>query len=885
VTTVIQTRKQKNHLARASNLSNEIIVNERSVISAGFTRYSVTFYHYNGIKTTQNFPISGRKPQYTRISYPPLFEESPKISICYTSDSGKKHREELIVANWFIHAEAVLGNSLTGWISTRNNFVIRTFLIAVNNNELNYSFRDIGIRTDADKKDKAFKYLGRSIEIRLGENLLSPTADVEIYYEGYSTPAKTQIHRNIVPNKGITGINKPTDSRTEFRVAGEARTELGGKVCILMPVYNGYSETIEALASVVASLKKNKVQARIIVGLDNPTNHTLNNKIREIYENQEPIHIVTNTSNLGFVGNCNNLYRFKKPDEDILLVNSDIIAPNSNWIDRMYDLARSEDTIGTVTPLSNKATIFSFPIPNVEQERLQGLSTTEQDNLFVDALSDEPRHLIEAPTCHGFCALLLTTRIGEAILFDPQYGKGYGEENDLSMRIRQKGFINAACPNVFVYHHESVSFSKEKNALIKKNLETLGETHPDYHQLVHTFIELDPLRQPRNKIMSRYFQERLSPKESAVHISHFRGGGTDKYIRESTNIRVNQSHFALRPYPAKPGMVQLSAIYRDTGKAAFNECILLTEHEFLDASPKLFEDFHVSEVVIHSLIDYLQFGNVGKAWGTLSRYAKLTTVIHDYHWVSQNENLLDRKNAFKKNPPPTSCSDINLICQYTPSEHRSILARSQSEHSLCFAEVLERSASVIAPSDSARLTLLQYARQARSFKIHTAYHDNSGISRDFLNSCNRPPIQRIGGIAHVLVIGAIGPNKGIDLICDVCRHINARALPIKIHIIGHTSSDKILQSLGESVTISGKYNEEELPGLLRARKERCALFLSPWPETYSYTLSLAFEHNIWPIAINLGAPGERITKAGYGSLLEAPTVDAITSKILELHPE
>jgi GT2 family glycosyltransferase len=885
VTTAIQTRKYENQLTRANNLSNEIIVSERSAASAGFERYSVTFCHNNGDKTTRSFAISGRKSKYTTISYPPLLKESPKISICYTSGSGKKHREELTVANWFIHIEAILGNSLTGWISTKNNFIIRPFLIAVNGDELNYSFRDTGIRTDAVKEDKAFAYLGRSFEIRLGENLLSPSADIEIYYKDYSAHTKTQVLRKNLPNQAITGINKPIKSRLKCREAGDARTELCGKVCILMPVYNGYSETVEALESVVTSLKRNKVQARVVVGLDNPANYTLNNKIREMYESWERIHIVTNASNLGFIGNCNNLYRLKKTDEDILLVNSDIIAPDSNWIDRMYDLARSNHSIGTVTPLSNKATIFSFPIPNVEQERLQGLSTTEQDYLFVDALSDEPQYLIEAPSCHGFCTLLLTTRIGEDILFDPQYGKGYGEENDLSMRIRDKGFINAACPNVFIYHHESVSFSQEKHALIKKNLEILGERYPNYHQLVHTFIELDPLRQSRNKIMRKYFQERLSPKGTTVHISHFRGGGTDKYVLDSTNIHVNKSHFALRPHPTKPGMVQLSAIYRNTGKVAFNECIHLTEHEFLDDSTKLFEDFHITEVVIHSLIDYLQFGNTGKAWGSLSRYAKLTTVIHDYHWVCQNENLLDRRGVFRKNPPPTSCSDITLLCQYPPSIHNSILARSPSGHSLCFTEVLEQSSSILAPSDSARFHLLQYAGQARAFKLHTVYHDNSGISRDFLNPCNRPPIKRVGGIAHVLVIGAIGPNKGIDLLCDLCRHINARSLPIKIQIIGHTSSDEILQSLGESVTISGKYTEEELPGLLRASKGRCALFLSPWPETYSYTLSIAFEYNIWPIAINLGAPGERITKAGYGSLIEAPTVDAITSMILELHPQ
>ena len=42
--------------------------------------------------------------------------------------------------------------------------------------------------------------------------------------------------------------------------------------------------------------------------------------------------------------------------------------------------------------------------------------------------------------------------------------KGYGEENDWSMRARQIGYKNIIVPNLFVYHKHGGSFSHvEKN--------------------------------------------------------------------------------------------------------------------------------------------------------------------------------------------------------------------------------------------------------------------------------------------------------------------------------------------------------------------------------------------------------------------------------------
>jgi hypothetical protein len=75
-----------------------------------------------------------------------------------------------------------------------------------------------------------------------------------------------------------------------------------------------------------------------------------------------------------------------------------------------------------------------------------------------------------------------------------------------------------------------------------------------------------------------------------------------------------------------------------------------------------------------------------------------------------------------------------------------------------------------------------------------------------------------------------------------------------------------LQKLG-NVLITGEYDEREAVALIRRQRANCAFIPSIWPETWSYTLSRAWEAGLDPFAFDLGAPAARIRQRGWGHLL------------------
>ena len=108
-----------------------------------------------------------------------------------------------------------------------------------------------------------------------------------------------------------------------------------------------------------------------------------------------------------FIQNCNQMFERVEQDEEVILINSDVICPNKNWIRELIDASEMSDKIGTVTPMSNCASIFSFPFPN-------------HDNTFVtpdhveevnEALDPKIDKILMVPSCHGFCVLIRKKRL------------------------------------------------------------------------------------------------------------------------------------------------------------------------------------------------------------------------------------------------------------------------------------------------------------------------------------------------------------------------------------------------------------------------------------------------------------------------------------------
>jgi glycosyltransferase involved in cell wall biosynthesis len=74
-----------------------------------------------------------------------------------------------------------------------------------------------------------------------------------------------------------------------------------------------------------------------------------------------------------------------------------------------------------------------------------------------------------------------------------------------------------------------------------------------------------------------------------------------------------------------------------------------------------------------------------------------------------------------------------------------------------------------------------------------------------------------------------------------------------------------------NVLITGKYDRENLADILAQHDCGLAAFFSVCPETYSYTLSEALAHGLYPVVFDLGAQAERLRALGYGGILPFPT--------------
>ncbi|PVY21567.1 GT2 family glycosyltransferase [Paraburkholderia silvatlantica] len=196
--------------------------------------------------------------------------------------------------------------------------------------------------------------------------------------------------------------------------------------------------------------------------------------------------VVTNESNLGFIGTCNRAFaRAKAARAEVVLLNSDtIVFPGA--LSEMLDVAALDPMIGFVSPRSNNATIATLPYSFLDQD----VTPQRGYAAFVQTAPTLPRYSF-VPTAVGFCLLIKWTVHSELGGFDPVYGTGYNEENDLVMRANRCGYRAVLANRAFVWHMGEQSFaesSRAKAAREAKNAPVLHARYPEYPQLIHSYF-------------------------------------------------------------------------------------------------------------------------------------------------------------------------------------------------------------------------------------------------------------------------------------------------------------------------------------------------------------------------------------------------------------
>ena len=128
-----------------------------------------------------------------------------------------------------------------------------------------------------------------------------------------------------------------------------------------------------------------------------------------------------------------------------------------------------------------------------------------------------------------------------------------------------------------------------------------------------------------------------------------------------------------------------------------------------------------------------------------------------------------------------------------------------------------------------------------------------------------PPIRRQGETV-VAVIGALSIDKGFSILHACATDAASRALPLRFRLVGDSLDDDALHATGR-VFVTGRYREDEAEALIRSQSASLAFLPSVIPESWNFTLSLAWRAGLQAVVFDLGAMADRVRQTGHGHVL------------------
>jgi GT2 family glycosyltransferase/glycosyltransferase involved in cell wall biosynthesis len=611
---------------------------------------------------------------------------------------------------------------------------------------------------------------------------------------------------------------------------------------IIIPVYRGVALTRACIDSVIAT--RTPEQHRLVLINDKSPDQEMAGMLRT-YLRLPNVFLLTNETNLGFVKSVNRGLSFCGTG-DVLLLNADTrLFPGG--LGELWEVANAAPDIGTVTAISNNATIFSYPHASLRGDALDDIGWAE---LAAVALEKNRGMAVDVPTGHGFCLLIkreVLQRVGQ---LDEGFGRGYGEENDLCSRAADLGYRNVAAAGALVEHRESASFAGEKQALLDLNLPKLEARYPEYTPIIMEAERVDIFRAARWPLdAARLRRFRQAGSSFVLLIHHALGGGTGRAMADIEAAAGYGEALVLTLCCRMDGFMELTA----------QEPVLRAQFapEESAALMDLLDGAGIALVIVHQLLGYpADFLARLKAWlpGRRSIF-----YAHDYYAICQRVTLIDGVDRFCGVAPTDVCErcldmagphDASRLDALTPAEHRAV-----------FSSLLHAFSHVVTPSASAAANLrLVFDDLAIEVVPHPS------LPTAF------PTQPRTGSDDEIVLFGAIGPHKGAAKLLEIAQLARLVQPALRFRIIGYTDRDEALRRAG-NVIITGAYEPHEMPALALAARGRFALFLSGWPETFSYTLSEAVQLGFIPLVPDIGAMAERVRMAGFGAVFGFP-IDA-----------
>jgi glycosyltransferase involved in cell wall biosynthesis len=457
----------------------------------------------------------------------------------------------------------------------------------------------------------------------------------------------------------------------------------------------------------------------------------------------------------------------------------------------------------------------------------------------------------------------------EVGLFDEEsFPRGYGEENDFCMRALQKGFVNLIDDATYIFHKRSASFKEKKKDIIDESTRRLRSLHPDYKARVSRWLKADPLddfREHLGKVI-KYNQAALtktplkSDKPVILYILHSGGGGVLHTSFDLFNEAARHYHCFL----LKTGLAQWQ-LYEagERGGQVVKEYRFRTQWRIHDplSGDRLKAIKEIASICSPDIVHIRHFlGNHPEIAGYFKTIGcRVVFSIHDFYTLCPTIQLVDNTGVHcggmcSEDGGECSCAR-NWFVSMPPLKNRFVFQWRETA-----GEALNACDALVVTSESTKELILRHYPFLSDSAFTRIEH-----GRDFngYRACSAFP--EPGRPMRVVFFGALGMNKGGELVKGMLEYNSRISRPMELHILGNSNLPFRPGKMG--CVDHGPYQREDLPEKLFSIEPAAAIIPSVWPETWCHTLTEAWRAKIPVLGSDLGAVGERIRRHGGGWVL------------------
>jgi GT2 family glycosyltransferase/glycosyltransferase involved in cell wall biosynthesis len=658
--------------------------------------------------------------------------------------------------------------------------------------------------------------------------------------------------------------------------AGRPLHARAASVDIIIPVYGAAAELRRCLESVQRETDLATHQLTLII--DGPQERA----VEEVVEQCSVATVVRNDRRFGFVGSVNRGMRMSS--RDVVLLNSDTVV-TPHWLDGLRDAAASNGDAGTVTPLSNHATLCSVPRGFEENLLPRGYDASSFAALIRRV---SQRSYPRLPTGVGVCLYIRRALLDDIGFFDEQhFALGYGEENDFCMRALHRGWLHLADDATFIEHAGHRSFGTSSAALQRRAARVLARLQPRYMATIAAFMRNDPLQPVRERIMAALRERRSAVASRAprkvVHVVHgwppMQQAGTELYAHALVQRQSQWREVSVFTRLADPSRRQGEAVERVDDGAR----VRLIANNFVQRDPlarnairdrllerdfvRFLDEERPSIVHFHHLAGH-SFGLVAAA---RRRRIGIVQQLQDWWSLCARVNLFDRHWQRCSGPGISKCAQCAPLTAVPPagmwSRALHIVRANAARKALAAAHAYVMGSRFI-HDDYQRAGLL-----AERASVHVLPY---GVSMEAA-----PRRERCGPLRFGF-IGSILPHKGLHVAAEAFRRISPSEATL--HAWGNTdaSSDytNLLRVTG-SVALEGTFEDHDRARIFASID--ALLIPSIGLESFGLVAREAMLAGVPVLAARDGALTELFDESGGGELFapnDANALEALLRRII-----